>query len=513
MVAVSERRRLTVNTIANGIAQFAGMASGFVLMPFIVREFGLAPYGLYMIAQSIVGYTSLLDLGVGASLIKLIAEHVARKEYEESSRLASGGLAFYAAVGIIVAVMVALMALNVEALFPVVAGNAALLRNLLLVASIGSLLGWPLGTGSVLLQSHQRYTTTARTALLSVLANIAVTVLVLASHRGLVVLMALTSLVGVAAGTLNTVLGLRAVRPMRVNPFRTGGRSTFQRIFKLSWALFVMQVCSVIIYQQTDRLILGVWAGAAAVTLYEAASKFQSLVVQLTGFSNSAVLPFASSLHADQRESALQTLFLRGTKYSLALVLPFVVTLMIFARPLLLRWLGPEFAAQALAAQVFLSHQLLTPSTAVGDAATTGMGAIKKRVPYVVWILAAGNLAIALALVGRLGILAVVLGTAVPHLIDYPLHMRFLLRELRVPIGDYFRRVALRVYPALAAPLLVGFLMLRTALVDSLLGVAAAMAACVCSYWLLWLATGLDRVERDEVKAVIRRLAAHISRA
>ena len=49
-------------------------------------------------------------------------------------------------------------------------------------------------------------------------------------------------------------------------------------ILGFSWAVFVIQVCTLVIYQQTDRLVLGVFLGAAAITLYEAAGKFLGLV-------------------------------------------------------------------------------------------------------------------------------------------------------------------------------------------------------------------------------------------
>jgi len=45
-------------------------------------------------------------------------------------------------------------------------------------------------------------------------------------------------------------------------------------IFGFSWAVFVIQVCTIIIYQQTDRIVLGIFLGASAIALYEAAGKF-----------------------------------------------------------------------------------------------------------------------------------------------------------------------------------------------------------------------------------------------
>jgi O-antigen/teichoic acid export membrane protein len=503
--AISEKRRVTLNTLANGTAQFAGIAAGFVLMPLLVRNFGMRDYGLYMIAQSIVGYAALLDMGVGTSVVKLIAERSARDDHKGSSSVASAGLAFYIGVGVLFAVLVLVVGFNAQSVFRIDTAGAALLKNLTIVAALASLLSWPLATATFVLQGHQRFTVTARTAVVVVLANVTVTAFVLYMGQGPLALFAATSLVNVAGGILNAAQARRIAGHLQVNPFRADYRS-FKSIFGISWALFIIQICTLVIYQQTDRLILGVFVGAASVTLYEAASKFQSLVVQLTGFSNSAVMPLASSLQSEGRSATLQTLFVRGTKYSLALVLPVVVVLMVLARPLLTTWMGPAFGAEALAAQLFLVHQLLTPSTAVGDAALAGLGRVHKRVPYVVWILTAGNLLVSLLLVRRLGILAVVLGTTLPHIIEYPFHLRLLLRELDVPARRFFGQVALRVYPPLLVPLGLSVFLVGTQLATTLGGVGTIAALSIGSYWLTFFVIGLDKAERIEAIRLVEAL-------
>ncbi len=71
--------------------------------------------------------------------------------------------------------------------------------------------------------------------------------------------------------------------------------------------IFVLQACTMVIYQQTDRVVIGVFVGASAITLYEAAGKMQVLVTQLVQFATSAVMPFAFQLESEGRRSSLQT--------------------------------------------------------------------------------------------------------------------------------------------------------------------------------------------------------------
>lgn len=507
---MSEKRLIITNTLANGVAQFAGIVAGFLLMPWLVRSFGVTNYGLYMLAQSVVAYATVLDLGVGASLVKLVAEKASVRDGKQVSRLASTTLLFYLIIGAAVASFVAVVAFNTSAIFRVDADGARLLRNLLLVAAMTGLFTWPLNTASYLLQGFQRYTTTARTSVLIVLGNLAGTLAVVVTGQGPFVLMIVLACVSIGGGILNAIASRDLLERGSVRPW-LAERAVFRQVFGLSWAVFVVQICTLVIYQQTDRLILGVFIGAAAVTLYEVAGKFQQLVVQLTAFTNSALLPLASSMGAESRESSLRTLFLRGTKYTLAMVTPIVTVLVVLARPLILKWMGPAFAVEAIAAQVFLSHQLLTPGTAVGDTIIVGLGKLKKRVPYVVGILTVGNVVIALALVRQFGVMAVVLGTAIPHLIDYPLHMRFLLREIKVPTERFWREVALPVYPLLLVPLALAVAFTYSPFMDSLAGVVSAGVVSVSAYWIALAAFALSPVEKAELAGLVERLRLRLS--
>jgi O-antigen/teichoic acid export membrane protein len=84
---MSEKRRIVVNTLFNGIAQFAAVLSALVFMPLLIKGFGATDYGLYLLASSAFAYASLLDLGVGASLTKMTAEAAARNDRERLGRL------------------------------------------------------------------------------------------------------------------------------------------------------------------------------------------------------------------------------------------------------------------------------------------------------------------------------------------------------------------------------------------------------------------------------------------
>ncbi len=499
---MSDKRRIVVNTLANGVAQFAQMLTALVFMPFLIKGLGGTNYGLYLLATSTSSFAVLLDLGVGAAVTKMTAGTTATSDRDAEGRVVSSAFAFYLVIGVVAAAILATLAMNTGTFFTTTTPDQArLLRNLFLVAAVWQLWIWPATTASAVLRGKQRFTQTSMTALLAVGLNIGVTIAVLVTHQGPLMLMIGSISASFVASAIEVVLARGALRGVHLSR-RLVDMTSFKSIFHFAWAVFAIQVSTIIVYQATDRLVIGVALGALAVTLYEAAGKFQGLISQLTTFSVSAVMPLASQMGAEGRQESLRQLFLRGTKYCLMLLTPVVVVLMIVARPLLLAWLGPMFAAQAIAAQLLISHQLLTAGTAVGASMVLGLGQLKRRVPYAIGV-AALNLTISITLVRSLGILGVVLGTMIPWVIDYPFHMRLILRVLDVPLARWVRETVLPTYPLLALPGLLSWGLLATPLKASLWGIAVIGIVSVGAYWAAVYAFAFQPHERTDVRAAL----------
>ncbi|MGB4593269.1 MAG: oligosaccharide flippase family protein [Coriobacteriia bacterium] len=508
---MSEKRRLISNTLANGMAQFTAMASSLLFMPLLIRSFGLSEYGLYLLASSIAAYASLVDFGVGTSLVKNVAERSARGDAKGLGKYISTALVFYIGAGLLVAALLGTVAVFAGAIFKVTPEQAHLLRNLLLVVAAASILTWPTTTGGLVLAGLQRFTISATTAILAAAANLGVMLAVLLLHQGPFTLIVGQSIVAIAAGATNTQLARRALKGVRFHPSEAD-YAIFKDILSFSWVIFVLQLCTVVIYQQTDRIVLGVFLGAAAVTLYESAGKMQGFVMQLTQFAGSAVMPFATQLGAEGRSSSLHTLFFRGTKYVMALVLPVVVGLMILAKPIILHWLGPTFAAQSLAAQVLLSYQLLHVGPVIGESILISRGHARRRLFNSIFVVTLGNLVLSIVLVQKIGIMGVVIGTAVPWIIDFPARMHVCLTEVGVSFWDWLKRSAGPVYLSLIATVAVAFACYLTPLVNSMLGLAGALALSVGAAWVALIALALTPVEKDELRTLVGRVSDRLRR-
>jgi len=139
---------------------------------------------------------------------------------------------------------------------------------------------------------------------------------------------------------------------------------------------------------------------------------------------------------------------------------------------------------------------VLNANTTVASAIITGIG----RLRFILWVsvlAALGNVALGVSLAPRLGVLGVILGTVVTSAVVFPVFMRYVLREVHVPLRVWLRLVVLPTYPALLAPLTICLVAQRAGMVDSLLGLAVVGGAAVFTYWALFWLLGVNRPERN----------------
>lgn len=504
---LDEKHGLIRNTALNAIAQLSAMAVGFVLMPWLLRAFGAVQYGLYVLVSAIAAYAALADLGIGTAVVRAVAEWHADGDKDALDEALGTALTFYAIVGSTVAIAMVVVGRFSGSLFRVGPMEADILRWMLWITAGVQLFQWPASLARHVLIGMTRYDLLARISLGSTVLFACVASLVVVFGKGPVALTAANALV-LLLGSAATAYAARRVSGIThvAASLRSGQR--FKSMVVFGWAVFVIELADVLFYQQTDRLILGIVLGAVAVSLYEASGKVNGLITYLSGLAVSAVMPIASRLDAAGRHETLRALFVRGTRYTACFIAPIAMVVAVLSRPLLRAWLGPLYADQAALMRVLVLPHVLLPLGLMGDMILIGRGRMGKRVPYILGQ-ALINVVLSVALVQPkfgIGILGVGIGTAAAHLVDFPIHMRFLLREMGVSASEWLREIVVPVYRALLVPGVIAGAAYFTPLPGSLLGLAAVAVAALAVYWVLFYRFSLSSQEQSEVRNIIKML-------
>lgn len=438
---------LVRNVLSTYAVRFATVASGLALFPFVAHHIGLTHYGLWLLVSSSVGIFYVADFGMGTATLRHVAERHARGDSHGLGQVVSTSLAFFVSLGIgLTLAYLGCMALVWPHLDIPPADTRLAVTMLLWAAGSAFLLGLPLNLFGTILLGIQRADVANALQLAQAVVRVLSVIVLLQAGFGVLAVVVADALIGVGTGCCY-VLACRRLLPQARVAVSLVSRTLLVSMTPYSLRVFAMSLSALAIFQ-TDAFIVGAFLPVAMVTIYTGAYRIYQVCRQITYALINPLVPDAARATALDQPARVQALLSRGTKYSNGLTLLLAVPATLFAKPLLVAWAGADFGEGAAALQVLLLSLLANNNHLVAFALLTGVGRIGAYLRYqTLW--AAANLALSLALVERIGLVGVALGTALPVVVLEPFYLRTAVREIGVDGRRFLVDAALR--PGVAA--------------------------------------------------------------
>ena len=390
------------------------MGIGLLLLPFNLKYLGEANYGLWVLLGSVTMHVSLLELGNGSAMVKFVAQYRALKNGRAINEIASSMFVVFGVLGVVAYGLLAAVALNLEHLFTLSAGQAALGRSILLIIGIHVTANFPFSVYGGVTGGFQRYDINNRVAVVTTIVAALVNVAVVLAGGTLIVLVAATTAVRVAAYFVYAANAHRVFPDLEVRP----SLFTMTRVREvMGFSAYTTGIdwANKLNYQ-LDQVIIGAFLGPIAVAAWAPAERIVSGIQRLTNQMNGVLFPLMVDSDANRMRSRLQQILVEGTRLSLAAVLPVSAAVFVLADPLMRVWLGAKAGDLAGAVPVL---QILTVAVAVRVGNATGTTLLKgtgKHRMLAAVNLATGvvNVALSAALIGPFGLAGVAYGTLVP---------------------------------------------------------------------------------------------------
>ena len=237
------------------------------------------------------------------------------------------------------------------------------------------------------------------TSVLTSVAVAAVNVAVLRAGFGLVGLVAATT--GVRAVSLllyrhNAYRAFPGLR-LRLGDFR---RSRLREVTGFSVYMLLLDI-GVKLNYAADTLVLGAFAGPAAVALWAPADRLTQLLIRLTNQLNETLFPFIVASDTSGRTDQLRRIYLQGTRLSLATVIPLAGGVALLAHPLIESWVGPSFHQTATVLQMLATLVILRVGNSAGTGILKGAG-LHRRLAAQVGLTGIANVVLSIVLVRSL---------------------------------------------------------------------------------------------------------------
>lgn len=498
-------RSLTRSAIANGASLFIRIAISYLLTPFLINYLGKEQYGVWMILVTFTlsGSLSFFTFGFQGALIKYVAEHHALKQFRKLNEVFSATFLFYMAMALVCSIAVTIFAkfylLNV---FNIPAAEISTAQVIMYIFAVMVIFELPALAISAIIEGLQRYDMLAMLDVGRILAFSGAVLAILLSGHGLKAIALAMLFSTLAYAVAMAICAKRLVPACRV--VIGGDKQTLRELFVFTRDLFILRING-LIYNNMDKMIIGVLLSTTFVTDYDIANRIHALALTVMGLAPSVVLPAASALDAANDKERSKQLLLKGSKYSTAMTLPFVIVLFILAEGLIRFWISPEYIHVALYARLFLLYLLFWPIIQVGWNMLVGVNKVRSIVPLQTFSVGV-NLVISIVLVNYIGVAGTMIGTIVANLLIFFAYLRLISNTFGVTIGEFVKTVVVPAYSlgAVLALLLYSFASVVPA--KSLVQVGAYMLMSLLLYYSAFFVFCIAEEERIKFRSIFGKI-------
>lgn len=428
------------NVYANWANTAATILYTLVVTPIVVRSLGAEQYGVWSFLNGFLAYSDLLYLGLGASLVRYVAEYVERREFAQLRRLVSIVWTIYLGLAILAVSLCVGIGRALPGFLHLGEGadtGSLFWTTVLLGVRIGALFVGSAYSG--VLMGSNRIDVALGIRIVYTVVRCAAIPLAVTSHDPLLALAAMVAVTAVLETLTLWVVAERLYPESRARLVRPRLEELHVLYAFGIKSFFVLMAVKIISY--TDTTVIGIRLGPSAVAMYVLPLQLIEYGRIVVSALSSVLLPELAAAQARGSQTALRSAYLQASRVSFVLAVFLNVNLIYLGVPFLRLWIGNAYTVDAFPILLCLgiasiaqalSTQLSLPFHQATD--TVGF-------PVAVLLLeAAVNLVLSLWLIGLLGIRGVALATLVPEVgVTFVLVPPYTCRLLRVSLHEWFR--------------------------------------------------------------------------
>ena len=337
-------QRSSINMLSSAAGYAVPMLVNLIATPLLLRGLGETAFGLQSLVAVIIGYFTVMDMGLAWPIIKYLAEDHAKNDIESENRILSTTLQLYGAIGIVGMVIIVLAAdWLARSVFKVPAELIPQATLVFRLAGIGFLGSVGMSWGQALAMGLQRFEISYGVSAVSNVAGIGVGLGMVYAGYGVVGYVLVRVVVSLVSGPAYWLLTRRVLPTFRV---QWGiDRATLRRVRGyVGYGAFNRVTSSLV--SRLDQTLLGIWAGVGAAGIYSVPFLVVNSLGYMLAYMLGFIFPMASELQSLEQMDRLRDIFIRASRFIAALAGLIFIPLLVLGDLFLAVW-TPSIAAQA----------------------------------------------------------------------------------------------------------------------------------------------------------------------
>ncbi len=369
--------------------------------PIVLHRLGLANYGIYVLVNTIIGFLTLLDLGLASALIKYIAEYQAAGNEEGLRKLLNSAHTLYLFIAFI---GLAVFLFLGKFFLPIFHITGMTTSHIFVVFALAGAAFFVITWGYVYAAvpaALQRYDITTKLSMFQLtFFNLGMLALVIMGFQ-LKAIMTLYLFFNIIL-----VLVFRYYFKQLLPGFELSfgwDRKELKKSYRFGVFAAITNLSATSLFQ-LDRFLIPIFLGPALLTYYTLPGNVAQKVSGVSSSLTQVLFPLSSSLFGSGEQEKVGMVYRRTVRNLAVVAAAGSTACVLFAYPILLFWLGRDFADQGWKILIILAatHYLLSLYSPVYFC-LMGLGK-SKFLMYLSLFLAVVNIAFLIILVPHYGI-------------------------------------------------------------------------------------------------------------
>ncbi len=369
-------KKIGRNSIYNLFRRIVAFPIGIIMPPIVIKYIGIEGYGVWVLVQYLIVYTSVMDMGLSPAITKYTAEYEAREEHFKIVQIFNTLFVVYVFLCFILFVVVFFCSgLIIDFFVKPINIPKETVSFVLITSALVFCCNMVFSAYTSFLNGLQRMDITNKIGSISSISNCILSIVFLCFGGGIKSL----AVAGGITSIITSILYMRSCK--KVAPYLTFSPLLFNlKTIKEIWGFSSYGALGnmlAIAQFQSDKLIISYFLGVKSLAFYDVANRLVFFAFGLCGSLFTPIMPAISHAHTkygiEKSEEVFQTIF----KYTSLIICPLFLFVSVFADKLILVWLGSGYE-NAVPVLRFLSiAYLILMLSGPGASILTGMGIYK----------------------------------------------------------------------------------------------------------------------------------------
>lgn len=335
--------QLKAGAILNYVVIILNTLVGLLYTPYMLRMMGQSEYGLYALVASVIGYLTVLDLGLGNAIVRYTAKFRAEGKTKEQYEMFGMFLVLYLAIGVIALFAGMGLYFNVDNMFGDTMNAIELdhARTMMLILVFNLVFTFPMSIFGSVITAYERFVFPKAINIIRVILNTVIMIALLHIGYKAVAMVVVQTVFNVLTLIINYIYCKRKLHiEIHFGHFKW---DFLKEVAIYSFWIFLNVIMDKI-YWSTGQFILGAVSGTVAISIFAIAIQLQSMYMQFSTAISGVFLPKVTGMVAlRNNRKEISDLFIRTGRIQNIVMAFILFGFIAFGKPFILLWAGAEY--------------------------------------------------------------------------------------------------------------------------------------------------------------------------